>query len=192
MSDYEFDVTYSAITGEHVSGVYIPTVEHHGVHDILIDGGPTRDRSNGDMEVNSGWNALTGNTGQYGYHGAVMHASETMEDETVRELVTAAGGDVFAIVAVGGHSDTDPVFPEEPDYCEEYGCAHEPAGWTVIYQPVVECGPNAATWYGRGLWPVCKCGYSPRDNLKLTEHWASAGFSVRDAHGQLVVTPIAE
>ena len=32
-----------------------------------------------------------------------------------------------------GHDD-EPVFPDEPDYCTEYGCAHEPAGWAIIYR----------------------------------------------------------
>lgn len=127
MSTFEFDTTYSAITGQHVGGLYIPTVEHDDMCDVLIDGyqpdhaAPT-------------WHALTGHTGQYGYRGAVMHPSETADDETVREWVREAGGDTFAIVEVSGHSDDEPVFPDEPDYCTEYGCAHEPAGWAIIYR----------------------------------------------------------
>lgn len=115
MSTLEFDAAYSAITGEYVGG-YIPTVEHDDVHDILIDGGPTRARSNGDFDVNSGWDALTGYTRQYGYRGAVMHPSETMSDAAICEAVRDAGGDVFAIVAV------------------EDGGNYNAAGWAVIYR----------------------------------------------------------
>lgn len=128
MSTFEFDCTYSAVTGEHVGGIYVPTVEHSDAHDILIDGGPTRARSNGDMDVNSGWDALTGYTQQHGYRGAVMHPSETMGDDAIREAVREAGGDVFAIVEVS---------PDGLSYeCDSETCDadHSPIGWAVIYR----------------------------------------------------------
>lgn len=131
MSTFEFDSTYSALTGEHVGGLYVPTVEHSDTADILIDGIGLVDGPGPVTE----WRALTGYTGQHGYRGAVMHPSETMSDDAIREAVREAGGDVFAIVEVGAHDDAEPVFPDEPDYCETYGCAHEPAGWAVIYRP---------------------------------------------------------
>lgn len=130
MSTFDFDATYSALTGEHVGGLYIPTVEHSDVSDVLIDGVGLADGPGPLSE----WRALTGHTGQYGYRGAVMHASETADDDTIREWVREAGGDVFAIVEVGAHDDADPAFPAEPDYCEANGCAHEPAGWAIIYR----------------------------------------------------------
>ncbi|WP_406245869.1 hypothetical protein ACI7YT_12575 [Microbacterium sp. M] len=123
MSTLEFDSTYSALTGEHIGGIYIPTAEHDDDYDVILDG-----------QTDTEWRFLTGYTGQYGYNGAVMHASETMTDEAIRKAVREAGGDTFAIVAVGAHDDDNPVFPDEPDYCEESGCAHEPAGWAVIYR----------------------------------------------------------
>lgn len=134
MEIIEFDTAYSAITGEHVGG-YIPTVEHDNTHDVLIDGGPTRARSNGDFDVNSGWDVLTGYTRQHGYRGAVMHPSETLSDEAIREAVRDAGGDVFAVVAVlAPCSPDEPCFPDEPDYCAIHGCDAAPAGWAVIYK----------------------------------------------------------
>lgn len=47
------------------------------------------------------------------------------------------------------------------------------------------CGPDAASWFGRGRWPSCACGFSPRDNAVLTGHWHAAGFEVVDNHGTL-------
>lgn len=133
MSTFEFGSTYSALTGEPVGSLYIPTVEHHDTEDILIDGGPTVSHA-ARFDVHSGWDAITGRTGQDGYRGAVMHPSETATDEQVREWVRDAGGDTFAIVEVSGHDDAEPVFPAEPDYCERWGCAHDPAGWAIIYR----------------------------------------------------------
>ena len=126
MSTYDFDATYSAITGESGGNWYIPNVLHDNVHDILIDEIPP-------ARVHD-WHALTGYTLQYGYGGAVMHASETMSDDLIRDAVRDAGGDVFAIVEVSAHDDDDPVFPDEPDFCVTNGCAHQPAGWAVIYR----------------------------------------------------------
>lgn len=135
-----FDTAYSATTGEHVGGLYIPTVEHSDTSDVLIDGvgladgpGPLGD-----------WHALTGHTAQHGYRGAVMHPSESPTDEQIREWVREAGGDVFAVVAVMNcehEHDTDPCNDPNCDdscadslYCREYGCPDEPVGWAIIYR----------------------------------------------------------
>lgn len=53
-----------------------------------------------------------------------------------------------------------------------------------------EHGPVFTTWFVRGMWATCKCGYAPRDNGLLNEHWAEHGFRVYDAGGHLVVEPI--
>lgn len=129
MATLEFDSIYSAITGEHIGG-YVPHVEADtGIDvdgcDILIDGMP---------DNLSEWGQVTGKTGQHGYRGAIMHASETADDDTIRAWARDAGGDLFAIVVVSGHDDAEPVFPDEPDYCDDYGCAHQPAGWAIIYR----------------------------------------------------------
>ncbi|MBT2484785.1 MULTISPECIES: hypothetical protein [unclassified Microbacterium] len=115
MSTFEFDSTYSALTGENVGGVYIPTVEHSDTADILIDGVGLVDGPGPLGE----WSALTGYTGQHGYRGAVMHPSETADDDTIREWVRDAGGDVFAIVEV---REDDGSFPDG-----------DPIGWAIIY-----------------------------------------------------------
>lgn len=53
-------------------------------------------------------------------------------------------------------------------------------------RPVMH-GPVPATWFGCGVWPTCKCSYSPRDNALLNAHWRERGFRVVDEHGALVV-----
>lgn len=59
-------------------------------------------------------------------------------------------------------------------------------------QATAECGPDVPSWYGRGRWPECTCGFAPRDNLVLKEHWRAAGFTVVDAHGTLQVRPVSQ
>ena len=132
MNDFEFDTTYCAFTGERIDGLYVPTVEHDDKHDILIDGGLVKSQAG--LEVNSGWGAIVGKTNQYGYHGAVLHASETASDELIMQWVREMDGSTFAIVEVSAHDDDEPVFEDEPDYCLTHGCAHEPAGWAIIYR----------------------------------------------------------
>ena len=130
MSTFEFDSAYSAIAGDY-SGEYVPTVEHDDDADILIDGRILAD---------SDWHAITGKTGQYGYRGAVMHPSETADDDTIRQWVRDAGGDTFAVVEVRAYcTEDEPCFPDVgPEYCAEHGCGAEPAGWAVIYRKAGE------------------------------------------------------
>lgn len=119
MSTYEFDSTYSALTGEHVGGIYIPTAESDPDYDVTLDG-----------QIDTEWYFLTGYTRQYGYRGAVMHASETMTDDAIREAVREAGGDVFAIVTVEAPCECD----DSTDCVRCSGGYAEPAGWAVIYR----------------------------------------------------------
>lgn len=138
MSSFEFHATYSAITGEYVGG-YVPYVEADSAYDadyidVLFDGTPAN---------LSEWSAITGKTRQHGYRGAIMHPSETADDETVREWVRDAGGDKFAIVEVSGCEHDGAPHGEECTcddcddaiYCQEYGCPTPPMGWAIIYQP---------------------------------------------------------
>ena len=144
--DPEFDTVYAVTARGTITpadGVaYIPTVEHDDTHDVLIDGGPTRARSNGDIDVNSGWDVLTGYTGQYGYQGAVMHPSEQWTPAMLEELAGHADSDgimctVFAVVVVNAPCAPDaPCFPNDPDYCADNGCDAAPAGWAVIYRTI--------------------------------------------------------
>ena len=53
-----------------------------------------------------------------------------------------------------------------------------------------EHGPDATSWFGRGRWPECRCGYAPRDNQALNNHWREHGFKVVDEHGRLVKHPL--
>lgn len=125
MSNFEFYCTYSALSGLPVDVLYIPTAEADtGIDvdgcDVLLDGSP---------DNLSEWGQITGKSGQYAYSGAVMHPSETADDDTIREWVKDAGGDTFALVPV-----------EVPcGYCVsgepmEHNCEeNEPAGWAIIY-----------------------------------------------------------
>lgn len=49
---------------------------------------------------------------------------------------------------------------------------------------------NPSTWWGRGVWPTCICGFAPRDNGLLNAHWAEHGFRVVDEHGRLTKRPL--
>jgi hypothetical protein len=46
-----------------------------------------------------------------------------------------------------------------------------------------------ANRFVRGAWPGCLCGYRPRDNAKLNQHFAEHGFREIDNHGALTKTP---
>lgn len=51
-------------------------------------------------------------------------------------------------------------------------------------------GPVRRTWFGRGVWPTCLCGYDPHDNALLNAHWRAQGFEVVDDHGALITRPV--
>ena len=40
-------------------------------------------------------------------------------------------------------------------------------------------------WWLRGIYPWCSCGYAPKDNSLLYQHWADHGISWYDNHGHL-------
>ena len=65
-------------------GVYAPEVYHSETDDITIDGGE--------------WEALTGYTGQYGYHGAVLHPSEFLGGGLADDILATPG--VYVVVVV--------------------------------------------------------------------------------------------
>lgn len=83
--------------------VWIPEVYHSDDYDIEIMG--------------EGWEALTGYTGQYGYRGAVMHASEYLGGGLADDILSTPGTYVVTVVECLPEDD-DP----EP----------EPAGWAVL------------------------------------------------------------
>lgn len=45
-------------------------------------------------------------------------------------------------------------------------------------------------WHTPGVWPSCSCGVAPRDNAKLTAHWAEHGIRWVDDHGKLTPYPL--
>lgn len=74
----------------------------------------------GDSELqaqahNSGWNLLTGYTGQCGYNGPVMHPSEYIGGGMERDILANPGW--YVVTAVMGDED------------------YEPYGWAVAYLP---------------------------------------------------------
>lgn len=40
-------------------------------------------------------------------------------------------------------------------------------------------------WFVPGMWPACSCGFAPKDNFALNNHWAEHGLAWFDHHGQL-------
>ena len=108
MIDVDFDHVFTVTdTGEIVdgpAGVYAPDVWHDDDEDVIVS---SRER----------WSALTGYTGQYGYNGAVLHASEYFGGGLARDVLATPGTYVVVVVSVLPDDD-DP----EP----------EPAGWTVL------------------------------------------------------------
>lgn len=103
---------------DHDGNEYAPSVYHDEDTDITIDG--------------AGWSCLTGYTGQYGYHGAVMHSSEhigaCIAEDMAEQADTAAEDGiviVFAIVTVE-------VLPDEDDEDAETDLA----GWAIAYKEV--------------------------------------------------------
>lgn len=109
--------------------VYSPTVEHSAVHDVLIDGHA--------MDCGCGychWEPLTGRTGQYGYNGAVMHASEFIGGGLAADLLdTADEHPIYAVTAVEVlDCDEDCDEGHTPDDVYDGVWTHEPAGWCIL------------------------------------------------------------
>ena len=91
-------------------GIYAPDVCHDDATDITIDG--------------KGWRALTGMTGQYGYNGAVMHASEYIGKGIADYLLELAADEPQTFVVV--------VVECLPDEDEDEDADVEPAGWAIL------------------------------------------------------------
>lgn len=95
-----------------------------------------------------------------------------------------------------GYSPTgEPVPNDRQDLCGCEGCLHYEAVNRAIhgehYRAMTHsnekaCGPDHYSWFARGTWPRCACGFDPRDNAVLNEHWREQGFRVVDDHGTLV------
>lgn len=106
-------------------GVYAPSVENDPAGDVTIDGGPTLAQSRGSFDVNSGWDVLTGHTGQHGYNGAVMHPSEQWGNWAIQDLIGYVEEDGYVAFAVVEVRD------EEGDYP-----SGDAIGWVVVYRVI--------------------------------------------------------
>jgi len=119
-------------------GVYAPEVWNSETNDIEIMG--------------NGWEALTGYTGQHGYHGAVMHASEYIGGGLADDILATPGTYVAVVVYaqcecephvthMSGFGTTLYCDTEQNAYCNfececECGAEDEPAGWAILRQVV--------------------------------------------------------
>lgn len=105
-----------------------PTALHDGPADVLLDGRPWREHGD--------WELLTGYTGQYGYNGAVMHASEFIGGGLARDILATPGVYVAVVVECEPDDDDGDRWPgdspeaRQADY-EDGTWRPEPAGWAV-------------------------------------------------------------
>lgn len=86
--DSPFTVTPSGEIGPAPAGVYAPECYHSEADDVDLAGA-------GEI-----WEPLTGYTGQYGYRGAVMHASEYLGGGLARDILASPGVYVVVVVSV--------------------------------------------------------------------------------------------
>lgn len=79
------------------------------------------------FSLSAGWTLLTGFTGQHGYRGPVMHASEFIGGGLEQHILQTPG--YYVVLVVNGYCDY-----EETDCSEDSGCDCEPAGWAIAYK----------------------------------------------------------
>ena len=112
--DPEFDHVYLidglGIVTDNAKGIWAPEVINDPAEDVCIS--------------DASWAVLTGHTGQHGYNGAVMHASEQWGEWAIRDLASRAddGHVAFCIVEVRD---------EEGDYP-----SGDAIGWAVVYRVI--------------------------------------------------------
>lgn len=97
MIDFEFDQVFTV--GEDGSitfpeGEFAPVVYNSEENDVDVDGAE--------------WEALTGYTGQYSYHGAVMHSSEYFGGGMRKDILSTPGTYVLTIVYDLDEEEGDP------------------------------------------------------------------------------------
>lgn len=118
----EFDSPFTVAPGGNVFhplfGIYAPSVEHCVTEDILID--------------SDDWEAFSvGYTGQYGYNGPVMHASEILGGRLAEDILNTPG--TYVVCAVEYICDVEnPECHYSPYDRATMGCGCDPAGWTVL------------------------------------------------------------
>lgn len=105
----EFDHTFRVADGKVVlAGDLTPDVWHDPSGDVTVMG--------------DGWRVMTGLTGQYSYHGAVMHPSEQ------------SGGNVAKTIAEYAHDDPSTVFAYVVVMDESGDMPDDPIGWAIAYR----------------------------------------------------------
>jgi len=77
--------------------------------------------------VREGWELLTGRTGQYGYHGPVMHASEYVGGNLADWILSHPG----LYVTLVAYAEEDAGYDAGTDASAD---GPEPAGWCVAHR----------------------------------------------------------
>ncbi|QWY80474.1 hypothetical protein SEA_ZAGIE_92 [Microbacterium phage Zagie] len=107
-----------------------PEVSHSEEHDVEINGMPRGVYP---------WDVLTGNSGQHGYTGAVMHPSELWSQCHVDDLVRLADHPghalLFTCVVVNDNDHDDVACGCNGEECEVYE-DDRTVGWAVAYKLV--------------------------------------------------------
>lgn len=83
-----------------------------------------------DDEVWDGWTLLNGYSGQQGYSGPIMHASEQIAGGLARDIV-AEPGLYVAVVAVSPCDECGGAGADEEDYCDYCEEGTVVAGWAI-------------------------------------------------------------
>lgn len=115
--DHVFQITKRGVV-DGPDGIYAPEVDNDDENDILIGGTPHK------ATTGKGWQALDNYTGQHGYNGPVMHASEFIGGRLADDMVRisaeyeAEGTPLVWTVTLAACGDD----PENP------------AGWVVLYR----------------------------------------------------------
>lgn len=79
-----------------------------------------------------GWALLNGYSGQDGYRGPIMHASEFIGGGMARDILATPGLYVALVCEV--HDCEECLTPDGEEITDpECGGEHEPAGWAVAY-----------------------------------------------------------
>jgi hypothetical protein len=61
----------------------------------------------------------------------------------------------------------------------------------VVTIPAVKHGSDFRRFL-RGEWTRCVCGFDPRDNEVLGDHFAEHGFAEVDDHGHIIRVPLPQ
>lgn len=116
----EFDHVIRVVDGtwyDDVKNVYAPEVSVGTDEDGQIT--DDDERAMVESVTRQGWGLLSGWTGQYGYNGPIMHASEYVGGQLAQHILATPG--LYCVVSVETLDDSE-----------------EPAGWVVAYRDLPE------------------------------------------------------